>query len=292
MKRSTAYFIMTLASVFWGFQPSTIKWLTEVWSPVTIAAVRYFCFGVLIIAWAYKKYGKEALPQKEHWPYLVGMGISGILFNNVLQFTGLKYTTITNCTLISSMTPSLTAVASVLVFKERLRAVTWLGIIISLAGALMIVCRGSLEVLLNLDINKGDLMAFGSQVAWMVYSILGVKVLKSFSAVATTGWAGLIGSIFTMVYGQITGQLVITALTPLPFISLLYTIFCGGIFAMVSWNMSVKVVGASVASIFLNIMPIVGMLSGYLLFAEQIGLPQLTGAAAIFLGVYLVTRRA
>ena len=47
--------------------------------------------------------------------------------------------------------------------------------------------------------------------------------------------------------------------------------------------------GPSIATIFFNILPIVGMLSGYLLFAEPIGTIQIFGAACTLLGVTLVT---
>lgn len=289
MSKAKTYLMLVLAAAFWGFQPSCIKWLMEQWSPVTVSAVRYFCFGVIIIFWCYYKTGKAAIPRAQHLPWLLLMGFSGVCVNNVFQFTGLKYTTITNCTLISSTTPCIMAMASFVVLKERLRLKSWVGIIISLVGALVIVSRGSWEVFSHLAFNYGDILAFGSQVAWVVYSLASLRVIPTFSPVATTGWAGFLGSFMTMGYGLMTNQFNVTALTPFSFGSLLYTIFLGGIFSMVSWNLSVKEVGASVAAIFLNIMPIVGMFAGWLLFNEVIGPAQLGGAAAIFFGVYLVT---
>ena len=59
--------------------------------------------------------------------------------------------------------------------------------------------------------------------------------------------------------------------------------------AMLFWNLGVRRVGPSVTSIFQNVTPVVGMIGGMLLFAEQIGALQLLGAAAIFSGVYLTT---
>ena len=104
--------ILTLAAAFWGFQPSCIKWLIGVWSPVTLTACRYFIMSLLLLAWAYRRSGKAFLPRRDAWPWLIAMGIIGILINNVSQFTGLKYTTITNCTLISASSPVIAAVMS------------------------------------------------------------------------------------------------------------------------------------------------------------------------------------
>jgi len=66
-------------------------------------------------------------------------------------------------------------------------------------------------------------------------------------------------------------------------------VFLGGVLSMLGWNLGVKHAGASISAIFLNIMPVVGMLGGFLLLDESLGISQLAGAAAIFGGVYLTT---
>lgn len=290
MSKSTTYGSMILAAAVWGFQPSCIKWLMQVWTPVTVSAVRYFIFGIILILWSYRKEGRAALPNATQLPWLVGMGICGVMLNNILQFTGLQYTTITNCTLISSTTPCLTAIASFCVLRERLALRAWGGIVLSLVGVLLVVSNGSWDVISRIDFNKGDVMCFGSQVAWTAYTLFSMKLMKTLPTVAITGWAGLIGSLFNFAYGLSTNQLHVTALSNMQLVSFLYVIFLGGIFAMVTWNQGVKVVGPSVASIFLNIMPVVGMVAGFFLFNEPMGFPQLMGAVTIFVGVYLVTR--
>lgn len=289
MNQATTFAILTLAAAFWGFQPSCIKWLVEVWSPVTLTACRYFIMSLLILAWAYTRVGKAFWPKKALWPWLLVMGCVGILINNVSQFTGLKYTTVTNCTIISASSPVIAAFMSYLVIRERLSRLSWLGIAISFAGVLAVVSHGSLTVLQNLSFNRGDILCFISQVSWTVYSLLGLKVMEKLEPVATTGWAGFVGAWVTLAYGLVTDDFHPAALDWQPLLSFLYTIVCGGVFAMVSWNLGVKAAGVSLSSIFLNIMPVVGMLAGYFLFQDEIGPAQIGGALAIFCGVFLTT---
>jgi len=217
------------------------------------------------------------------------MGVCGIALNNVLQFTALTYTTVTVCTIISATTPCLTAFASRLVFKEKLQPLVWFGIVISFLGVLTIVSKGSLAVLKAIDFNIGDILSFLSQVAWTGYTLAGIQVMRYLSPLAVTGWAGLFGAFMVLIYGLVAGDFQVVPLTGLPLISFFYILFLGGIFSMLAWNACSKVVGPSVASIFLNIMPVVGMLSGHFIFAEVIGPVQVFGACAIILGVTLVT---
>ena len=281
--------ILTLAAAFWGFQPSCIKWLIGVWSPVTLTACRYFIMSLLLLAWAYRRSGKAFLPRRDAWPWLIAMGIIGILINNVSQFTGLKYTTITNCTLISASSPVIAAVMSYLIIRERLSRLSWLGIALSFAGVLVVVSHGSLDVLRSLSFNRGDILCFVSQVSWTVYSLMGLRVMQKLDPVATTGWAGFLGAWVTLAYGLATDDFHPVALSLKPLAAFWYTILCGGVLAMAGWNLGVKAAGVSLASIFLNLMPVVGMVAGYALFQEEIGAAQLGGALAIFCGVFLTT---
>jgi drug/metabolite transporter (DMT)-like permease len=186
----------------------------------------------LILAWAYARVGKEFLAPEGSVALLLVMGCVGILINNVSQFTGLKYTTITNCTIISATSPVIAAFMSYLVIREKLSRLSWLGMAISFVGVLVVVSHGSLDVLQHLSFNRGDMLCFVSQVSWTIYSLLGLKVMEKLDPVATTGWAGFLGAWVTLAYGLATDDFHPVALDWQPLGSFLYTILCGGVFAM------------------------------------------------------------
>jgi drug/metabolite transporter (DMT)-like permease len=286
--KTKTYFLLMLTAAIWGFQPLCIKWMVADWSPATITSIRYLAICAVLFSFIWKKYG-YLLPPRKALGSLLLMGAMGIGLNNVLQFSGLRYTTVTNCTLISATTPAITSLLAVFWIKERLSPFSWLGIVISFSGTLVVVSHGSMEVIRNMDFNQGDVLCFLSQVAWAIYSILGLKVMKQVSAVFVTAWAGFFGALLTIAYGIITDDFHVTVLTGLPLASYLYAVFLGGVLSMVCWNVGVKNAGPSIASIFLNLMPVMGMCAGWFFFQEEIGTTQVTGALAIFAGVYLTT---
>jgi drug/metabolite transporter (DMT)-like permease len=289
MTRFSTFGFLIVAAAFWGFQPSCIKWLVREWTPETLTACRYFLMSVLLLLWAYVRVGKAFWPGKKLWPYLAIMGFVGIMINNVTQFTGLQYTTITNCTLISASSPVIAALISFMVIDERLSHLSWLGIAISFAGVLAVVSNGSWAVLQSFSFNEGDLLCFASQVSWTIYSLISIKVMDHLDPVAATGWAGLLGGFLTLAYGLLTSSFHVVPLSMPATLAFAYTILCGGVIAMAAWNLGLQASSVSVASIFLNVMPVVGMLTGYFLFQEKIGAAQILGAVAICSGVFLTT---
>ncbi len=285
---SKTYFLLISTTVIWGIQPMCIKWLLGGWTPVTITVMRYVFIGIILLAIAGMK-KERILPQGKEWLYLFGMGLTGIGINNVLQFTGLQYSTVTDCTLIAASSPAITAFLSAIFIREKLSRRVWLGIAISFAGALLVVSKGSWDVIRSLNFNIGDLFFLTCQVAWTIYSLFALKVMRKMTAAAATGWAGLIGAGITLCFGLSTGMFEIAPLDTLMLGSFVFAVAFGGVMAMLFWNIGVRNIGPSRTAIFQNISPIVGMVGGSIFFSEVIGLPQILGAAGIFLGVYITT---
>ena len=286
--QQSTYILLILTTVIWGIQPLCIKLLVTQWSPITITAMRYYLIGTALILIAVSR-GENFIPPFKCWKFLFLMGITGIGLNNVMQFTGLQYSTVTNCTLIAASSPAITACFASIWIRERLNIIAWSGIAISFIGALIVVSHGSIEMIINFDFNKGDILFFTAQIAWTIYSIAALKVMKEISAALTTGWAGLSGAIITTLYGSIVGEFNPHMLSFSMIAAFTYTVIFGGIMAMLFWNIGVKNAGPSVTSIFQNITPVVGMIGGTLIFNEVIGFKELCGAFAIFIGVYLTT---
>lgn len=287
--REKTYMSLITATVFWGIQPLCIKLIMVYWSPAALTSMRYFFISLILFFIIYlRSEPRFFLPAKFVIPVLL-MGLTGIAINNIAQFTGLKYSTITNCTLIASVGPSITALMAAIFLKERLSFLQWLGIILSLCGALLLFTEGNIDILLNFSFNQGDILFFICQVVWALYSFIGVKVMQSLSVFLVTAWAGLFGAILTAVYALYTDELYYTPL-PLPAIyAFTFIVLLGGVCSMVCWNIGVKNAGPSLSAVFANITPLVGIFCGVWFFSESFGMLEFFGAAAIFGGVYMTT---
>ena len=284
-----AYIFLATAGILWGIQPIFVKIVVAEMTPSSLIFFRYiFLSGTLFIIM--KILGeKHLLPPKDCWLRLVLMGLTGVTLNNGSQFAGLQYSTVANATLIATLTPAMTALLAAIFLRERLNLLQWLGIFISMSGTLYLISNGSLAVILNTSFNFGDILFFLAQMMWAVYCLLSVKVMQKMSAIAVTAWAGIIGGMFTGIYGQFTDGLALPGFSLTVIIAIIFIIWCGGVAALTLWNMGTKSVGASSAAIFLNLMPIVGIVGAAFTLNEELTLNEFFGAIVILGGVYITT---
>ena len=192
----TASALLICTCVIWGIQPMFAKFVVREMSPIPMVSIRYTIVALTLfamLAWR----GEKLLPPRRTWPALFTMGILGVCINNVTQFTGLQYSTVTNFTIIATLTPIVTALLSFVLIHERLHRLQWLGICSSLCGALYLLSNGSLAAILTLSFNIGDVLFFTSQVAWALYSIIVVRIIDDVSPFAIVAWSGLLGSLTT-----------------------------------------------------------------------------------------------
>mgnify|MGYP001776259684 FL=1 len=284
------YYVLLAAScVLWGFQPVTIKFVTAEMHILTAIPLRYLflCLTLFILMKATGE--KDFLPPKSCLLGLMAMGFFGVTVSNGVQFTGLMYSSVGNMTLISTTAPVITAVLARIVLKERLNFLQICGIIISFGGTLYLLSGGTLETFAAMSFNKGDIYFFIGEVAWVVYILISIPVLKRMSVLAVTAWSGVFGAVFTAIYAEYSVGFNIVALSPLAACAFLYMIWGGGVAAMMFWNTGTKFVGASYAAIFLNLMPVVGIVSAYFTLGEEITWQKIISAVIIISGVYITT---
>ena len=289
MPQNQTYILLSLATIFWGIQPLCIKILIANWTPASLTCLRYLFISMILFFIMYLRHEKKFIPPKNCIIPLLLMGLTGIAINNVSQFTGLKYSTITNCTLIAATGPAVTALLSAIFIRERLKLLQWRGIVISFVGVIFLITKGSWEILTNFKFNPGDILFFTCQIVWAAYSIIGLRVMKHLSAIAVTAWSGLLGSIEVALFALFTNQLGYVNLDISGWSSFAFVVLCGGVGSMLFWNIGVKNAGPSMAAIFSNLTPIFGMLCGAVFLSEEIGFMQISGALAIFIGVYITT---
>lgn len=284
-----AYILLATAGILWGIQPIFVKIVVASMTPSSLIFFRYiFLSGTLFIIM--KVLGeKKLLPPKNCWFRLFLMGLTGVALNNGSQFAGLQYSTVANATLIATLTPAMTALFAAIFLRERLNLLQWIGIFISMSGTLYLISNGSLDTILNTSFNFGDVLFFFAQMMWAVYCLLSVKVMQKMSALSVTAWAGIIGGMLTGIWGEFTEGIALPEFSMAVIISIIFIIWCGGVAALAFWNMGTKTVGASSAAIFLNLMPIVGIVGAAFTLGEELTLNEFFGAIVILGGVYITT---
>ena len=291
MGQAKYYLLLLAVCLIWGATPASGKFTVEAFSPLMITGMRFALMSAVLFLWLLILGDKKSLkPPKQVLIVCFFMGFMGMLVHNGLLFLGLSYTTATNTALIESIGPTATTVLAFIFLGERLNRYGWLGIAISCVGAVCIVAKGSLEVILNLSFNIGDVIILFAEIAWSAYVVISWQIHGRLGTIAVTAWSGLLGSLQCFVVGALTGTLHVYTVTPQALLGFAYLVVFSGLFAFVAWNYAVQYVGASKAGVFVYLVPLTGGIVGVVFLGEDLHPAVVVGAILILSGVILTVR--
>ena len=219
------------------------------------------------------------------------LGLTGLVFNTTTWYWGLKWTTALNAGILGAASPIFVALGAAIFLGERLRKRTWAGIALTVAAVLLTVAKGSLVVLLDFAVNRGDLIILLSQTAWVAYS------LYSRAAAST------LAPVWVMVGANVVGALVLVPLSlavdgpwpsprqaPIGWGVMLY----GAVpitIAHLWYYQVIRRLGPGRTAAFSNLMPFVVIAMSWALVGEAVHAYHLVGAALVIGGVVLTTSR-
>ncbi|MFQ5829700.1 MAG: DMT family transporter [Candidatus Methylomirabilia bacterium] len=286
------YLLLALAALFWSgnwvlgravhtdIPPVSLnfwRWVTAsgVLLPLTVAS---------LVAY------RDVIARR--WKILVLLSATGVSAFHSAVYYALNFTTAVNALLILATAPVLIVIVTWILFREMITGLQSVGIAVSLAGVVVLVARGSLEVLTTLKFNYGDLWMFVAIPLWAVYSAL-LKwrpvALPPLDLVASLALVGVLLLLpFYLLEYAVVGPFEITLGNVA---SILYMGLFASVFAYVFWNRGVAAVGPNKAGLFIHLMPVFGTTLAVIFLSEAVHLYHSAGVALIFLGIYLTTRQ-
>ena len=291
------YWKLVATTFFWGGTFVAGKWAVSEAPPFLVAAIRFAIASAVLfalVAWRRAR-GTDGfrLPRgPAEWAGLLSLGLTGVFLYNALFLAGLARTTATNGSLIVAFNPILTAVLSAMWLSERVRPLQAAGLLLALLGVGVVVTKGSPAVVRSLSFNPGDLLLLGAPLAWALYTILGKKVLARFPPLVATAYASLFGTILLLPAAAAEGPLLAGAsrLTGYGWLSILQLALLGTVAGFVWWYEGVEALGAARAAVFVNLVPLFGVLLAALILGERMEWSQLAGGMLVVTGVYAGSR--
>ena len=148
--------------------------------------MRPYCFLTLApLLWAGNILeGRLPRPERRLWLTLAAIALTGVLLFNVLVYLSLEYTTSTNAALILKAAPILTMILAAAFGSEELTPRGLTGALVCLIGIAWIICQASVDALLNVSFNLGDIIMMVAVVCWAIYTAL-IRSTRQLSQLAT-----------------------------------------------------------------------------------------------------------
>jgi drug/metabolite transporter (DMT)-like permease len=282
--------LLLLSALIWGGSFIVVKAATETLDPLYLGAVRFLVATPIMVLLLFATRAQVRLPRKE-WPWIVVLGLTGVTFLYVLQYIGIAMTNASTSSLLTDMDVLFIALFSILFLREPMTRLRVIGILFSFVGVIVVV-------LANLDFSSvsvseqflfGSLLVISSSLCWGVFSIVGKRLMQTYSEITITTYAFLIG---TVCYLPLVGGSLVSSLqkTTLPgWAAILYLAIVSTIIAYLAWYYALKRVDASQAAVYLSFIPLTTIVIAILL-GERMTVPFFVGAGLIIYGVYLTQR--
>lgn len=286
------YVKLILTAMFWGGTFVAGRSVSQHMGPFSIAFLRFAVASVLLLALTWRMEGK--LPRIREWQTglrVVLLGLTGILVYNVMFFKGLKIIEASRASLIIATCPAFITISSALFLKERIGGIRAVGIAISILGALIVISRGNVGEILGGGISRGELYILCCVLTWTAYSLVGKTVMKRLSPLAAVTYSSVVGAV-GLAAPALREVLKAETWTPsvLDWVSIFYLAVCGTVIGFVWYYEGVRKIGPTKAGLFINFVPIFGVLFAFLLLHEAVTLSLLVGTVLVVGGVYLTNR--
>lgn len=278
---------LALAGCFWG---TGFLFGKIAFAEMTVAedvAYRFLAAGIALLPVMIRRW--KPYRGRELGMLLLG-SVVGIPVQYMIQFQGLRLTTVSHASLIIGVIPVLLAATSAVFLKERLNPLEWMALGTSALGALLIALSGSHAHSGPQPSWRGDLLVLLSLFAAVVMILCSKRLIGNHDALQVTTATIVLGTVVLVAWAELTGPLRVH-FSP----TVWGATFAQGILATavayVLWNWGLAHMPASRAGVFLNLEPAVGALLGVILLHEHLGkIALLGGALILFAAVYFSLR--
>jgi len=286
------YLRLSLVAVFWGGTFVAGRLVSLEVGPYSAAFIRFLLATLFLLPFMIKEEGRLPGFNLRQGIALMLLGLIGVFAYNVLFFSGLKTVEAGRAALIIATNPVLIAFFSFLLFGERFHPAMVVGIFCSVVGAAVVISRGDPLMLLHGELGLGELYLLGCVFSWVVYTLLGKRVMTGLKPLTAVTYSCLVGVIALLPFA-IQDHLFSTLgnITPVSAASLLYLAVFGTALGFVWFYRGVYEIGPTRAGQFINLVPVSAVLLGILILGEKPSSSLLGGGALIVAGLILTNRK-
>lgn len=117
------------------------------------------------------------------------------------MFLALRYTTALNTSVIFTLVPSLSGIFAIFLVGERLGRPQLFALALGLIGALWVIFRGDIQMLLAMAWNRGDVIFLLGCFSMALYTPLVKLLYRGESMLVMTFWVLVTGSVWLLMFG-------------------------------------------------------------------------------------------
>lgn len=284
------YAKLVAVAAIWGGTFIAARVVAVVMSAPAAALWRYIVASVVLLAFsfAYER-GLPRLDAKQ-WIAVTLLGATGVTLYNLFFMSGLEKIPASRGSLIVALNPAVTLLAGAMLLGEPLTRMRVLGVIVALAGVVLVLGHGNPMDLFRGHVGWGEVHIFGAVVSWAAYTLIGKRVLANLSPLAATTYAALIGTAMLAAITVATGDFEWPPATWHAWVAFGFLGAFGTAVAFVWFYDGVRALGPARTAVFINLVPVFAIALAATLLGEKVDASMVVGGAIVVAGVWLLNR--
>ena len=291
-KPALAYALLVFATITWAASAVIGRGVHETIPPLGLSFWRWLVGVFILLPFVWGDIIRKWAMIRENFGLLLALGVLQV-GSSALMLNSVTFTTAINATLINAAMPITTAIAALIVLKDKLTVGQMAGVTLAICGVLYMVGRGDLGVIFTLDFNRGDLLAFVAIIGWAYYATLLRRIPRELGL--TTSLAVMLGLGCLGLLPFYIAESLLYMPVPIGATTIQAVIFLGifaSLIAIFIWNSGVRAIGPNRATIFVNLTPVFGAGMAIWLLGETLFAFHVIGAVLVAIGIFLVINHA
>lgn len=268
--RRLAVLALVATMAVWGSSFVVTKLVLGQAGPFALTALRFGIGLLVLLPFAYRRGFRLRLALE---PAFLLFGLTGVALVYGLQTLALVFTSAANTALISAGVPAVAAVLARAFLKEYIPPARLLGIGLSVLGIGLVGGATPSGAGSSGTVLLGNSLMVGAVVAYGAYAVQGraLRGVGGYPAVVATAASFAAGLLFLLPLAA--GEVILFGapeLGPRGWLVLAYLGAGASALPIFLWNYALRHVPASAAALYINLVPVVGLVSA-LLFGERVG---------------------
>lgn len=283
-KKILSHILAVIIMIIWGLSYLSIKVVVTEIEPIQSAFYRFLIASIVLFIILKIKYPDEKILKEDRKKIILG-ALFGITLYFLFENYSVKFTSASNVAILISTIPIFMLVVQKFKYNEKMGVFKILGAFLSVLGIIIVIASKERISLFSKG-SIGDFMVLGAVICWVMYNIFSSNLKKDYKSITIITYQSIAGCIMlspSLFFSNIT-----LPSTKVVINLLFLALFCSCM-AYMMYIYCLKNLGATIITTYINLQPLVSLVSAKLLLNELITKYQVIGCIIIILGVMLVS---
>lgn len=285
-----AYLMLTVVALLWAANTNVARATTDEVPPIALTFWRLFLSALIFAPFAYRNTWRNRHVVWQNFWLLNGLALLSMAAFNALVYMGMQYTVAINGNLMQGSLPICILLSGLIFAGRKVTLRQGAGVVLGMAGLIVIVIRGDLDLLLQMRINPGDPLVFMGVFASASYAVFLYKRPPELTLLSFMFVSMVFASIHILPFFIIENiwfrslPMTQSALLTVGFIALFPSVLAQTFFAE-----GVRRIGPAKAGYMIYLTPVFGVFMAVVVLGEPFRQFHVAGISMIAFGIWFAT---